>query len=243
MSGSRCQNAGSPKIGIQTISWGSRIEDINLALSQIGQLSYNGVEFAQSVDVLGPAAELGKMLNEYKLCPIGLAGGSLLSRVEYAQQLDPEYLYTDEWDESGIALALEKGYVVGLHPHIYKSIGSLRTAEECLQKYPQLRLIVDTAHFYLTGDDVIETLKRYEDRVIAVHLKDWTSRFGKSLFRFARGFTELGKGDLRGLLDSVVSHLMKSQYEGWIIVEQDNPNGEPEESARISREWLRARGL
>jgi len=157
--------------------------------------------------------------------------------------LQPQYLYVDEWDETEVQEAMDRGYTIGIHPHLYKSIGSIREADPYLQKFPQLKLIADTAHLHLAGDDVLQTLERYGDRVIAVHLKDWTSRFGRSPFRFARGFNELGQGDLKELLQSVVAYLQRADYRGWIIVEQDTPNGSPIDSARISREWLSQRGL
>jgi sugar phosphate isomerase/epimerase len=138
---------------------------------------------------------------------------------------------------------MDLGFTIGIHPHLYKSIGSIREADTYLQKFPQLKLIADTAHLHLAGDDVLEALERYGDRVVAVHLKDWTSRFGRSPFRFARGFSELGRGDLRESLLSVVTYLQRVDYRGWIIVEQDTPNGSPVDSARISREWLNRQGL
>lgn len=230
------------KIGIQTISWGTRIDDLRLLAAQVSHLGYQGLEFAQNVNTLGSPDELCRILNEHQLSAVGFAGGSLRSRAAYAQLLQPQYLYIDEWDETEVREAMGIGYTIGIHPHLYKSIGSMREADKYLQKFPQLKLIADTAHLYLAGDNVLETLEKYGDRVNAVHLKDWTSRFGRSPFRFARGFTELGRGELSQLLEAIVEYLQTIDYRGWVIVEQDTPNGDPVDSARVSREWLRGRG-
>lgn len=232
------------KIGIQTISWGTRISNLDELARQVAALGYQGLEFAQNVRTLPPPNELRQITDDNGLAIVGFAGGPLASRADFVQVLaKPAYLFVDEWDEKEVLEAIHRGFTVAIHPHRYKSIGSMSVAKELLEKHPQLKLIVDTAHFYLAGDDVLKTLKQFNERVIAVHLKDWTSQFGRSPLRFARGFTELGEGELGKLLDDVVKHLQTINYQGWAIVEQDTHNGDPFDSAKISRVWLNKRRL
>jgi inosose dehydratase len=56
-------------------------------------------------------------------------------------------------------------------------------------------------------------------------------------------FCELGKGDVN--FPAVIEQLKATQYEGWIVVEQDvlPGMGEPKEYARRNREYLRSCGL
>ena len=234
------------KVGLQTISWGAIIEDMEELASSAQILGYDGLEFAQTVSALGPAAELRRLLQTYDLRPIGLAGGSLQSRIEYAEELGPDYLYIDEWDEEWVMAAIEKGFSVGIHPHLYKAIDTISAAQYYLERIPKLGLILDTAHLYLSDDDILEGLNRYGDRILAVHLKDWTGRYGRSPFRFSRGFVALGEGEevkMKETLKKVVDHLLETGYGGWVIVEQDTAHGDPIKCAEKSRKWLQEQGV
>jgi inosose dehydratase len=56
-------------------------------------------------------------------------------------------------------------------------------------------------------------------------------------------FCELGKGDVD--FSAVIAELKKTEYSGWIVVEQDvlPGTGEPKEYARRNREFLNGCGL
>lgn len=231
------------RVGLQTISWGDRIVDLDGLVKVAAGLGYQGLEFAQKPDALPPAHKLKSLLAEHNLCLAGLAGGDLGHRVEYASSLDSVYLYADEWDEHAVSLALERGFIVGLHPHRYKGIETIADTEPYLDRHPRLGLILDTAHQHLAADDIVSGLSRHASRVVAVHFKDWTRLYGTSPLRFARGFVALGQGELGDLLEQTLSALVKRAYEGWIMVEQDTPHGDPAAAARVSRQWLAERGL
>lgn len=231
------------KVGLQTISWGSQIDNIQALAETAQQLGYQGIEFAQRVETLPSSEGLALLLKEHDLAFVGFAGGCLSDRISYASRLSPCYLYTDEWDEAAIREAIGEGFIVGLHPHKYKDIDTIAKAEPYLVDFPELGLILDTAHLHLTGDDVVQGFRKHEKRVLAIHMKDWTDRFGTAPLRFARGFAALGRGVLGSVLEDMVSALLDSSYDGWVIVEQDSPDGNPEECARISREWLHNHGI
>jgi sugar phosphate isomerase/epimerase len=231
------------KIGLQTILWGTTFHNMNVVAANARQLGYEGLEFAQTVDTLGGAAKLRQLLDGYDLHPVGLTGGSLRSRIEYAVELAPSYLCIDEWEEESVARAIKKGLRVGIHPHLYKTVATMCDAESYLREFPELGLILDTAHQYLADDNVLNAIKDHHNRILAIHLKDWSSRYGRSPFRYARGFCPLGTGELGDVLEDTIQYLIQSDFDGWLIVEQDTPYGNPMDSARISREWLKERGL
>jgi len=45
--------------------------------------------------------------------------------------------------------------------------------EEFLARCPEAGLILDTAHLAVPKGDPVEIVRRYSDRLVAVHLKDW----------------------------------------------------------------------
>lgn len=112
---------------------------------------------------------------------------------------------------------------------------------------------LDTGHWtFGTGGDPAVAVRELRDRVWHVHFKDCdpavmaeSRRLGwDGLTSTGHGvFCELGRGcvDFPGVLQA----LRDVDYEGWIVVEQDilPGMGDPRESARRNREYLRSIGL
>lgn len=115
-----------------------------------------------------------------------------------------------------------------------------------------LGLCFDTGHYMLGGGDAVTGLKTYADRIWLVHFKD----FQPSVVEEAKKhnwnyqdmighgvFSELGKGVVD--FPAVKEVLESINYQGWITVEQDvlPGMGEPRESAKRNREYLKTIGL
>jgi sugar phosphate isomerase/epimerase len=170
---------------------------------------------------------------------------------------DHPYVYVDSWDEYDAGLVLAK-CCVALHPHMFKPIQTAREAYELLKKHPDLRFLPDTAHLTVAGENVLQVLKdsfalrvAAEDAqngsgpkfgpVIGVHLKDWTSEFGRSYQFYSRGFgVRFGEGEVE--LEKIVRFLRSEAYNGWVVVEQDVAE-DPVGATHACRRWLRARGV
>ena len=191
------------RLGVQTILWGEDFpEGLDATLQTIQRLGFKGVEFAQVPSKLGEPERLEDTLRAHDLTLLGLAGGSLKTRLAYCERLrtQPLYLYVQAWDPDVAPAALAAGHTLALHPHQYTPIDDCERARRELQKTTSERflLLPDTAHLFLaTGKKLREALAEadeYQDRFEVVHLKDWTPDFGWSMFTYARGFTELGQG-------------------------------------------------
>src|SRR5437773_1470551 len=79
---------------------------------------------------------------------------------------------------------------------VFTPIARFRDTEELLLQYRDLSFLPDTAHLTIVHDDPVEAIERFIDRTVAVHFKDWTAAFGRACHRYARGFVELGAGDV-----------------------------------------------
>ena len=110
-------------------------------------------------------------------------------------------------------------------------------------------LCLDAGHLAYGGADVLETFRAHRGRLRYVHVKDVDAAALARVRRERLGwvdalrqypFTELGRGslDLKGLF----AYLTASQYDGWVIVEQDTTPRAPLESARLSRRYLKEVG-
>jgi len=113
-------------------------------------------------------------------------------------------------------------------------------------------LCFDTGHCRFGGGDPLAALRRHRNRIWHVHFKDCSpashqrSRAeGWDYFGSLKHgiFCELGKGDVD--FGSVIAELRRTDYAGWIVVEQDvlPGMGAPKEFARRNRDYLRALGL
>jgi inosose dehydratase len=112
---------------------------------------------------------------------------------------------------------------------------------------------LDTGHWtFGTGGDPADAVRELRDRIWHVHFKDCDpavvaeSRRQEwdGLTSTGHGvFCELGKGGVD--FPAVLAALGEVGYDGWIVVEQDilPGMGDPKESARRNREYLRSIGL
>ncbi|HEY6391769.1 MAG TPA: sugar phosphate isomerase/epimerase, partial [Bryobacteraceae bacterium] len=174
-------------IGFQTIIWGHRFEDIVRAFSILQHFRFKGVEIFQSPDNLPPAKELLHLLREHDLKLAGLSGGTVEDRIRYADGvLHPNYLYTQVYDEREAALAKSVPIPLALHPHAFTPVRRLKMALNELALHPDLMLLPDTAHLAVVGDDPLDAVRRAWGRLAAIHLKDWTPVYGRSVHRYAK---------------------------------------------------------
>jgi signal transduction histidine kinase/sugar phosphate isomerase/epimerase len=225
-------------------------------------LGFKGVEFAQVPSKLGHPERLPRLLEERGLTLLGLAGGTLRSRVAFCAKsgLRPLYLYIENWDEPPARAAIAAGHTLALHPHFCTPIDSFARARPLFAARPasELQFLPDTAHLYLASDPFFQDLlpapssrvtpekateravmaEVFAQRVKAVHFKDWTPQYGYSVFTYARGFTELGCGiiPLRKIQEWLTAH-----FGGWLVIEQDWTERLPRESLRMSLDWLAGR--
>jgi inosose dehydratase len=97
-------------------------------------------------------------------------------------------------------------------------------------------LLFDTAHYQQGGGDPVAGIRKYAERIKALHVKDLQPEGGgKRAYRFV----ELGRGQVD--LKAVFGALKQVGFTGWAIVELDrvpDPSRTPKDSAIISREYL-----
>ena len=100
----------------------------------------------------------------------------------------------------------------------------------------------DTAHLYAGGANVPEVFRKHFDRIAYIHAKDTIHihpKLGKDVgsMSIIEVFTELGNGKVP--FKEIFQILREGGYSGWITGELDMTRRTPEESANISRDYLR----
>jgi signal transduction histidine kinase/sugar phosphate isomerase/epimerase len=231
------------KIGFKSRLWGSRISNIQKVLDLIADSGYQGVEFSQRPEDLGcrDCDELLKLLSERNLMLLSLTCGSLGERLSFLGSYKPSYLSIRHSDIPRIPELIDGGYLPALHPGVFNPVRRTSDVLAVLEEYPDIRFLCDTAHITIAGDDPIEVVNLLKDHMVAVHFKDWTPEFGRSGPRYARGFTELGKGTVK--LEQTLTQLQKDKFEGWIVAEVENTYQDETGPLISTTKWFSDRGL
>ncbi len=191
------------------------------------------------------------------------AGGSLLVVAELGdERRDREAGHVDEanglTDEqwSNLAAGLHEladrlqplGMKVVLHNHVGTYVETPGETVRLLEETDPAKVgwCLDVGHLAYGGGNAVDLLARYGDRVAHVHLKDvdggllrrardeeWS--FGAALKNYI--FPALGAGIAD--IPTVVEALVERGYDGWVVLEQDTTDGDPQDVARANLEYLR----
>ena len=147
---------------------------------------------------------------------------------------DPEQsLRGDEWLQlvavvtNAAEEARARGLEVSFHPHVSTFV-ELPDEIERLLAETDLSLTYDIGHVVLAGGDGVELFLRWRDRINHVHIKDvrvavLENARANNLDNFDEWWagvaTPLGQGDVD--LDGFAEALRASNYDRWVVVEQD----------------------
>jgi inosose dehydratase len=155
-------------------------------------------------------------------------------------------------------ISRERGVAATFHPH---SGSYVETPREIARLAGGLDtevvgLCLDSGHASIGGGDPLGLLREYRELVNHVHLKDVDQEVLGSLRSGEIGIEEAWDrdvfcafGDGAVDLDGFLETLRELDYDGWVVVEQDQRLGErvslgaAREAARRNREYLSARGL
>jgi len=139
-----------------------------------------------------------------------------------------------------------EGVRAGLHNHVGTWIETEAEIEAVLAALPPALLgaSFDVGHLEWAGIDAAAMLRRHADRVLDLHVKDLDlavarrTRETPTPYHAATNaglFLEPGLGDLDldGILDA-----LPADFGGWIVIEVDRASMDPDESARVSWDWV-----
>jgi inosose dehydratase len=147
-------------------------------------------------------------------------------------------------------IAVEHGMRLCYHHHLGTGVQFRSEVDRLMASTdPELvHLLFDTGHLYAAGDDPLDMVTAYADRIKHVHLKDIrqdileeSKRLGRSFLDSMQAgfFTVPGDGviDFKPILQVLADH----GFEGWLVVEaeQDPSKANPLVYAKKARAYLR----
>jgi inosose dehydratase len=149
----------------------------------------------------------------------------------------------------------ERGYEPTFHHHTATFVEAPWEIERLLET-TDVGLCLDTGHLLLSDGDPVAAVRTWGSRINHVHIKDAHQGVidrivdeGSPLEEIwtRQAFCPLGEGDVD--VDAVLQGLKDIEFEGWLVVEQDqipDPRVSKEEVAgqqAANRQYLRARGV
>jgi len=248
------------QIGIQTRPWGPEANRQRLpaVLADVAAAGYDGIEIgSQHLDITQPAP-FRQLLADHGLAVAGIhVGGEIwnpqavrdaLARLEQTMAFAaaagaPHLCFSGALKQGKTAeelaqaaanlnrigeLAAGHGLRLAYHNHYWE------IEQECRElRYlrdhtdpANVAFLLDVAWVLRGGGDPVAVAREFLPRIAYFHLKD------------TRGteWLELGEGDvdLRGVIE-----VMRGRDLPWAVVEQDETQRQPVESARMSRAYLR----
>jgi len=245
------------KIGAQLIIWRRRVEsDLLGVLDEVSSLGYEGIECGP--DVFNALSDAKKVLTSRGLSLAGLhmgissvdrekvegaistlenLGGRYLifSGAGGRENTDENYLKNSKRLEEYGKLAEEHYITVCYHNHWQEIVNETRGIRLILENTDpnHVSLCVDTYWVKYGGEDPLEFIEKYGDRIVYLHLKDGLADGTR---KDPPKFLELGRGviDFPAILEAAQSLNIE-----WAVVEQDRTDLTPKESMAISRRYLK----
>lgn len=212
------------------------------------------------------ALKVAKLMFEagYKNSFIVLAddNGTVLERTRNAGRIQPNMSLSDEqWNvyANGVEnIARQVKDAFGIRTVFHHHCGGFVETPKEIEKLllmtdPELvGLCLDMGHYAFGGGDPVEALKTFYNRIWHIHFKDFDPVIAKMskdvdgdyFDAIKRGvFCELGNGAVD--FKSIAEILIELNYKNWIVVEQDilPGMGNPKNSARANRDYLKSLGL
>ena len=144
-------------------------------------------------------------------------------------------------------LARRRGFEPTFHHHTATFVEAPWEIERVLE-LTDVGLLLDTGHLRLGGGDPTTALREWGSRINHIHIKDVHDEVLAGVIADAadmpeawrRGvFCELGTGDVD--LDSFFAELARSDYSGWLVVEQDMVPQSPQDAADAAASQVRNR--
>jgi inosose dehydratase len=157
-------------------------------------------------------------------------------------------LFTEGLNKLG-KIAYERGFKLCYHHHMGTGCQTIAETKRMLDatdpKY--VYLTFDSGHFTFSGEDPVEALKLFIDRVGHVHLKDVRPDVLKKVHEEKMSFLDAVRAGVftvpgDGCIDfpSIFKILEDHDYEGWMVVEaeQDPAKANPLEYAIKARAYI-----
>jgi inosose dehydratase len=258
------QEAGYAGVDLGPLGFLGRAEELSLRLMRFDlalaggwvQLPFSDDEAFEAAipglrDALRVFAEAAETGPARLPLPTLADDGSALRRGAPGRGVEVDQLDTAAWDrlvanaERAAALVRAAGFEPTFHHHAGTFVESPDEIDRFLRDV-DIDLTLDTGHLVIAGGDPLDALRRWGGRINHLHLKDVDRDVLRSVIAGGGGMREVwssgafvafGRGSID--LDAVMTAVDESDFDGWLVVEQDVLLGPDAELATFQAERAR----
>lgn len=145
---------------------------------------------------------------------------------------------SEEWAEYAERYGLDVCY----HTHTNTTVDSIEDWAKYMSLLRKCKLCIDVSHSALWGFDPIESIRRYKDVLVYLHLQDYSGYTGGDGSNFDVDWVDVGGGDAIDF-PGIMSTLEELDYNRWVTacpgMVEDRTD---EERMTVNREYLRQLG-
>lgn len=234
--------------------WDGGCYSLERRLDQLRSCGFDGIEVlnaSDAADAVRKAALFRRKNMSFLTCSIN---GAPEAAFETAAALGCGYVWLncgrctrdipfDVWirrAKNFTACAADWGLKAALHNHLGSVIERQSEVERFMAEIPEALLLLDIGHLAAAGGDNAAVIRKYHDRLAAVHLKDVRIK-DASISPDAENwwdrleFCEIGGGNIDLDFGSVFSTLKACNYNQWLLIEQDTHKKDPAAELTVSR--------
>lgn len=255
------------KLAHHSMTWGGRALksgeklDFDRMLAEVREIGYTGIELGGDESTHGsPESLLNKLAaNDLELAawcsfvtalPDEKNAESYRRSINFAEQVgatvmmvcggwlpeprrttfDRDYQLFAGSLRPALEYAAEHRQKLAFHPHMDCIVETDEEIRRLLSHIPDLDLCIDCGHLAGVRVDAAAVVREHGTKTVHTHVKDY--HVGQ------RKFAELGQGDVRLDFHDFFTALREVGFDGWLVVERDDPPIPAAESARISFDFI-----
>ena len=189
---------------------------LNLELASLCVMSsWNGSQkdINEAEETLTDAVEIAGRFGVDRIVLVsGPIAPDLSRQAAWQQVIDNLKWAADITDKNGIKMLIE-----GVATWVIDNTEAFLKAKDQVGK--NFYANIDPSNYYQAGDDPIDVVKKLEDCVMGVHLKDAKTQKGKGSVAVATGYAPMGEGDIDFIL--FLQTLKSIGYDGWLQAEYE----------------------
>jgi inosose dehydratase len=145
---------------------------------------------------------------------------------------------SEEWAEYAGQYDLEVCY----HIHTNTTIDSIEDWAKYMSLLRKCKLCIDVSHSALWGYDPVESIKRYKDQLIYVHLQDYASYAGGDGESYDVNWVDVGSGTVMDF-PKIMKTLEDIGYDRWVTACPGQiEDRSDQDRMRVNREYLQQMG-
>lgn len=236
--------------------WAGGNYDLEDRLTGLKEIGFNGIERLEAT-CAAEAIEKAALFRRYGMGFATVRISNPAQNIVYSAAMGKEYVWIDA-GSCGREVSMDTyirrsrlfcktcakyNILPALHNHLGTVVESQDELDYFMKEVPDAWLLFDIGHHAGANGDVLRTLEKYYDRIVAMHFKDIFFKDDPNAREWydKLRFCELGGGSKAGFVpwQETAAFLKDKNYGKWVFVEHDTHLRDPFIDLKVSVDKLK----